>query len=185
MKRILVLLVCAVLLSGCTKSNIVQLDSETQIADPDFEVKEGITIDWQQVSEEAGVYFKDKNEFPYSEDFYFNLQPDNKQIMLVWVVADDLPAKELDLYSEKLLKGFNDIVAVQDFSIEMSNDDSYGGLWKDYAFSYGIAPVTTQDDEETWYASGAYGAGVEFVLPNASEALKNAETADTAEESAE
>ena len=184
MKRLLLLLTCALLLSGCTKSNIVQPDAETKIADPDFETKADISIDWQQVSEEAGQTFKDKSEFPYSEDFHFMLQPNTKTIMLVWVVSDSLPAEELDRYSEYLIKGFNDIVAVQDFSIEPSSEDSYGGLWKNYGFSYGIAPVSTQDDEETWFANGAYAAGVDFVLPNSMEALKNAETADGAEETA-
>lgn len=180
MKKLLVLLACAALLSGCTKSNIVQPDSETRVTDPDFSIKDDIEIDWEQVSRDAEDTFKNKNEYPYSEDFHFMLQPNTKEIMLVWVVADDLPAEELDKYAESLIKGFNDVVAVQDFSIEQSGEDSYGGLWKRYAFSFGIAPVSTQDDEETWFINGSYGAGVDFKLPNTMEALKNAETADAA-----
>lgn len=176
------LMACALLLSGCTKSNIVSPDSETKIADPDFETRSDISIDWSQVSEDAELFFINKSDFPYSEDFHFMLQPNSKEIMLVWVVADDLPADALDKYSETLIKGFNDIVAIQDFSIEQSSDTSYGGLWKQYAVSYGIAPVSTQDDEETWYANGAFPAGIDFVLPNASEALKNAETAEGADQ---
>lgn len=176
------LMACALLLSGCTKSNIVAPDSETRIADPDFETRSDISIDWSQVSEEAEAYFINKKDFPFSEDFHFMLQPNSKEIMLVWVVADDLPAEELDIYSEALIKGFNDVVAVQDFSIEQSSDTSYGGLWKQYGVSYGIAPVSTQDDEETWYANGAFAAGVDFVLPDTMAALKNAETADGAEQ---
>lgn len=181
MKKFIMLMMCAALLSGCTKSNIVQPDSETKIADPDFEVRDDIEINWAQVSEESEALFKDKSEYPYSEDFHFMLQPTTNEIMLVWVVADDMPAEELDPYLESLVKGFNDIVATQDFSIESSSDDSYGGLWKTYGLSYGIAPLSTQDDEETWFANGGYGAGVDFVLPNSMEALKNAETADGAE----
>lgn len=181
MKKLLMLLACAVLLSGCTKSNIVQPDSETIVGDPDFSMKDDIEIDWEQVSADAENTFKDKNAYPYSEDFHFMLQPSTKEIMLVWVVSDDLPAEELDKYAETLIKEFNDIVAVQDFSIEQSSDDSYGGLWKRYGFSFGLAPVSTQDDEETWFINGSYGAGVDFVLPNTMEALKNAETADGAD----
>lgn len=183
MKKFLVILACAALLSGCTQSNIVQPDSETKVTDPDFSIKDDIEIDWEQVSVDAENTFKNKADYPYSEDFHFMLQPNTKEIMLVWVVADDLPAEELDKYSEALIKGFNDIVAVQDFSIAVSDDTSYGGLWKRYGFSFGIAPVSTQDDEETWYINGSYGAGVDFVLPNTIEALKNAETADGAKES--
>ncbi|MEG2122763.1 MAG: hypothetical protein RRZ63_02870 [Clostridium sp.] len=178
MKKLLLLLACATLLSGCTKSNIVQPDSETKVANPDFSMQDNIEIDWEQVSTDAEETFKNKNDYPYSEDFHFMLQPNSKEIMLVWVVSDDLPANELNHYSEALVKGFNDVVATQDFSIAQSGKDSYGGLWKNYGLSYGIAPVSTQDDESTWYINGSYGAGVDFVLPDAEAALKNAETAD-------
>lgn len=84
-----------------------------------------------------------------------------------------ISASEIRTYSDNLIKGFNDVVATQDFSIETSSDDSYGGLWKNYALSFGIAPESTQDDEETWFISGNFGAGVDFVLPDTAELEKN------------
>ena len=65
--------------------------------------------------------------------------------MLIWVVADDLPDDQIGTYAEDLIKGFNDIVHTQDFSIEMSGEDSYGGLWKQDALSYSIVPECDQD----------------------------------------
>lgn len=157
MKRFLVLAACMVLLSGCTQSNIVNPESETKIADPNFDIQDDIEIDWTQVSADAESVFEDTGAYPYSKDFHFLLEPQKKEVMLVWVVSDDFPASEIRTYSDNLIKGFNDVVATQDFSIETSSDDSYGGLWKNYALSFGIAPESTQDDEETWFISGNFG----------------------------
>lgn len=166
MRKFLMLIACMVLLSGCTQSNIVQPDSETRVADPDFEMQEGIEIDWAQVSTEAEEVFEDQGAFPYTRDFHFYLEPNKKEIMLMWIVGDDLPDREIRNYAEELIKGFNDVVAVQDFSIEKSSMDSYGGLWKDYSLSFSIVPESTQDDEETWFMTATFGAGVDFVLPD-------------------
>ena len=61
MRKLFLLIACMVFLSGCTQSNIVQPDSETKIADPDFDVREGIEIDWTQVSTDAEEDFEDQN----------------------------------------------------------------------------------------------------------------------------
>ena len=169
MRKLFLLIAGMMFLSGCTQSNIVQPDSETKIADPDFEKRDGIEIDWTQVSTDAEENFEDQNLFPYARDFQFYLEPNKKEIMLMWVVADDLPADEILMYAEDLIKGFNDTVATQDFSIERSTKDSYGGLWKNYSLSFSIVPESSQDDEESWFMSASFGAGVEFVLPDAKE----------------
>ena len=161
-----------VLLSGCTQSNIVNPESETKIADPNFDIQDDIEIDWTQVSADAESVFEDTGAYPYSKDFHFLLNRRRKKSCW-WVVSDDFPASEIRTYSDNLIKGFNDVVATQDFSIETSSDDSYGGLWKNYALSFGIAPESTQDDEETWFISGNFGAGVDFVLPDTAELEKN------------
>ena len=185
MRKILVLLACAAVLSGCApKSNIVSPDSTegTVAGQPDFDAKDDVEIDWEQAKVED--IFTDTKEYPYSVDFHLLLQPEQKEIMLVWVVKDDLPSNQIAKYSEALVKGFNDMVATQDFSIERSSDTSYGGLWKTYGLSYGLAPESTQDDEDTWFISGSYPAGTDFKLPSAEEiqkAVDSVEAADAAE----
>ena len=108
MRKILVLLACAAVLSGCApKSNIVSPDSTegTVAGQP---VKDDVEIDWEQAKVDAEDMFTDVNEYPYSVDFHLLLQPEQKEIMLVWVVKDDLPSSEIAKYSEELIKGFND-----------------------------------------------------------------------------
>ena len=136
---------CMALLSGCTESTIVKPTSETVVGDPNFETQENVEIDWTQVSMDAEDMFKDTSTYEYGRDFHFYMEPNKKQIMLIWVVADDLPDDQIGTYAEDLIKGFNDIVHTQDFSIEMSGEDSYGGLWKQYALSYSIVPESDQD----------------------------------------
>lgn len=187
MRKILVLLACAAVLSGCApKSNIVSPDSTegTVAGQPDFDAKDDVEIDWEQAKVDAEDIFTDTKEYPYSVDFHLLLQPEQKEIMLVWVVKDDLPSNQIAKYSEALVKGFNDMVATQDFSIERSSDTSYGGLWKTYGLSYGLAPESTQDDRGYLVYSGSYPAGTDFKLPSAEEiqkAVDSVEAADAAE----
>ena len=184
MRKILVLLACAAVLSGCApKSNIVSPDSTegTVAGQPDFDAKDDVEIDWEQAKVDAEDIFTDTKEYPYSVDFHLLLQPEQKEIMLVWVVKDDLPSNQIAKYSEALVKGFNDMVATQDFSIERSSDTSYGGLWKTYGLSYGRAPESTQDDEDTWFISGSYPAGTDFKLPSAEEIQKAVDSVEAAE----
>ena len=183
MRKILVLLACAAVLSGCApKSNIVSPDSTegTVAGQPDFDAKDDVEIDWEQAKVDAEDSFTDTKEYPYSVDFHLLLQPEQKEIMLVWVVKDDLPSNQIAKYSEALVKGFNDMVATQDFSIERSSDTSYGGLWKTYGLSYGLAPESTQDDEDTWFISGSYPAGTDFKLPSAEEIQKAVDSVEAA-----
>ena len=73
------------------------------------------------------------------------------------------------------------IVHTQKFAIERSSDTSYGGLWKTYGLSYGLAPESTQDDEDTWFISGSYPAGTDFKLPSAEEIQKAVDSVEAAE----
>lgn len=192
MRKLLGLLACMMLLSGCTKSNIVNATEETRaVSAPDMEIRDDIEIDWAQVSVDTEELFNDESRYPYSRDYHFYLEPKKKEIMLMWVVADEFPDNMIHKYAEDLIKYFNDIVAIQDFSIEMSSADSFGGLWKEYGLSFSIVPESTQDEQDTWFISGTYGAGVEFALPDISgltggedAALEEAES-ETAEEAEE
>ena len=166
MRKLLILLMCMVFLSGCTESHIVNSHEETRVGNPDFETQENVEIDWSLVSMEAEEIFNDEQSYPYSRDFHFYLEPNKKEIMLMWAVADDFPDKEIRNYAEDMIKGFNDTVAVQDFSIEKSGMDSYGGLWNKYGLSFSIVPESTQDEEETWFISANFSAGTEFQLPD-------------------
>ncbi len=174
MKKFLIMIACMALLSGCTQSTIVSPDSETVVGNPNFETQDDVSIDWSQVSNDAEDMFNDTSNYEYSKDFHFYLEPNKKQVMLVWVVSDDFPDDQIGTYAEDLIKGFNDVVATQDFSIDKSSEDSYGGLWKDYALSFSIVPESDQDNEDAWFISGSYEAGSDFKLPDTKELISKA-----------
>ena len=183
MKKLLIMMVaCMALLSGCTESTIVKPTSETVVGDPNFETQENVEIDWTQVSTDAEDMFKDTSTYEYSREFHFYMEPNKKQIMLIWVVADDMPDDQIGTYAEDLIKGFNDVVHTQDFSIEMSGKDSYGGLWKQYALSYSIVPESDQDNEDAWFISGSYEAGADFKLPDTQELISKVKEKEAAGE---
>ena len=97
-------------------------------------------------------------------------------------VVTDLPDDQIGTYAEDLIKGFNDIVHTQDFSIEMSGEDSYGGLWKQYALSYSIVPESDLDNEDAWFISGSYEAGADFKLPDTKELISKVKEKEAAGE---
>ena len=50
------------LLSGCTKSNIVNATEETRaVSAPDMEIRDDIEIDWAQVSGDTEELFNDES----------------------------------------------------------------------------------------------------------------------------
>ena len=178
MKKFLLMLGCAmmVLLAGCTKSTIVNnMDGETVTGTPYQGTMENVEIDWDQVKDDASEIFKDTSEYPYAKDFMLYLEPENKELQLLWIVSKDMPGDQVESYAEDLLKKFNDVVATQDFSIEKSSDTSYGGLWKTYSVSLGIIPEgTSGDNTEDWFLNAYIPAGQDFQLPNASSSSSGA-----------
>ena len=168
-----VVLTSLAMLAGCTKSNIVNADHQTVAVtgNPEDGAPEDVEIDWEQVADDAHSIFDDKTEYPNSVKFSIYLNQETKEIMLLWAVDDKFSAEDLSRYAEDALKMFNDIVATQDGKIAMSDENSYGGLWKEYGLSVGIIPESTKEDPETWFMDVTYEAGTDFELPHTSEAL--------------
>ena len=160
---------CMALLSGCTESTIVKPTSETVVGDPNFETQENVEIDWTQVSTDAEDMFKDTSTYEYGRDFHFYMEPNKKQIMLIWVVADDLPDDQIGTYAEDLIKGFNDIVHTQDFSIEMSGERFLRRTVETVCTVLQHVPESDQDNEDAWLSVGSYEAGADFKLPDTKE----------------
>ena len=169
-----VVLTSLAMLGGCTKSNIVNADHQTVAVtgNPEDGAPENVEIDWEQVADDAHSIFDDKTEYPNSVKFSIYLNQETKEIMLLWAVDDKFSAEDLGRYAEDALKMFNDIVATQDGKIAMSDENSYGGLWKDYGVSLGIMPDSTKDDRDTWYLDCEYPAGEDFKLPDTKAALE-------------
>ena len=54
---------------------------------------------------------------------------------LIWPLKDEATEKDGVRYAIQLIKMFNDACAQQDFSIRMSEENYYGGLYEDYSIN--------------------------------------------------
>lgn len=134
-KRILLLLGCAVLLSGCTKSQIVAPEDGTRAVDkPDFETKADVQLDWEQIGEDLDSIYTDEGSYPMcsGEDAVnFDIDQENKIVNINLFVKPEATKEDAVAYATAVIKGMNDEIAVQDFSVEKASETSYGSYYKD------------------------------------------------------
>ena len=122
--------------AGCTEPEIVTPQSVG--AEPDFQTKENIEIDWEQVQEDCQAALS-KEDYPKGDYIDIDVERlDQNVIRLIWVLSNDATQVEALNYGPDYIKAFNDAAAVQDFSIKKSADGYYGGLWDKYTLELEI-----------------------------------------------
>ena len=112
-------------LGGCKEKEIVVAKNQDE---PDFTIKEGIEIDWDQVMDDCESALN-ADEYPYGSYLDFAVHDDENLTEIIWPVKPECPIEEMPAYAEAYAKAFNDAVATQDFKYAVSSDDSYGGYW--------------------------------------------------------
>ena len=145
MKKLMMLLGCAVLLCGCTKSNIVQ----NQSAGPDFNVPEVVEIDWNQVGEGIEEEYTNTDDYPVSSGIAFHADDEKKEFNLNLIVVSDADKAEIAEYADLVIKAFNDEISIQNPHYEVSGGQSYGGFFEKYTLNLVILPEETPEDEST------------------------------------
>jgi len=128
LKALVLITTCAVLLCGCTKSNIVRLD---ETLGPDFNLYNNIEIDEDQLHENVDDIYLDPVDYPMASAIDFELHLDDAYVTVNVVVKDDTTPEDAAWFADKAIKGINDEVALQDFSYGESDDDTFGGLYQD------------------------------------------------------
>lgn len=119
---------CAVLLCGCTKSNIVRSEDAAQ---PDFNMYMNVELDINQLHEDVNDIYLDESDYPMAAAIDFDLRLDESAVDVIAVVKDGTSAEDAAYFADVAIKGINDQVAVQDFSYGESDDDTFGGLYQD------------------------------------------------------
>ena len=74
-RALLVACGCMLLLSGCTKSNIVQPDA-SEAEEPDFNVYNNIELDMDQFHEEVNEICLDEDDYPMADSIDFTIDED-------------------------------------------------------------------------------------------------------------
>jgi hypothetical protein len=125
---------CAILLSGCTQSNIVTSSGvKIEGADPDLELEPGeeVEIDLNDLTEEVNDLALDSNEYPMAADIRFSARLDEGIVDIDAVVKDGTSDEDAAWYAGEAIKALNDAVVVQDPSYAESSETYFGGLYQD------------------------------------------------------
>ena len=188
LKRMAVLTLCVLAVSGCTKSSIttqapVAQPAGNEVSIPDDvdmdklaalqeeervvekttlieeDVEEKTMFDWEQVDDEAVDLFEDTMFYPEAVKMEYAADEEALTIDLTWVLKNGTTEEVAMEYAAELVQKFNDILAVQVTDVEYSSADSFGGVWKTFALT---VKVGTEDG--TWLIEKSYAAGAEIDL---------------------
>ncbi len=149
---------------------------------------ENITIDWDQVRDDIEEVMNDNPDFPHGKYVDFAVYEDRKIIRLIWPLDDEITQIESLDYGKALIKNFNDVVAMQDFSIAKSSDTSYGGLWDRYNLELELYNEIDIMEPDLYYVNQYMEAGSnDPVIPEirSDVAAESTESAESTEESAD
>ncbi|MDO4267743.1 MAG: hypothetical protein Q4C73_04650 [Eubacteriales bacterium] len=119
---------CALLLSGCTESNIVKPEASDA---PDFNIYDNIELDENQLKADWEDVCLDEDDYPMAAALSFELHPDDGYVDMSVVVKDGTTAEDAAKYADEAIKSFNDQIAIQDFSYGASEETSFGGFFQD------------------------------------------------------
>ena len=119
---------------ACANSDIVVRDSSMnkEVDEPVFETQKNITLDWTQIRSDAEEQFNDKTLYPMSDYIDMAFKADENRVLLIWSLSNEISDDEALAYGPEYIKAVNDYAATQDFSIEKSSENSYGGLFDKY-----------------------------------------------------
>lgn len=149
-KPLILVLGCAVLLGGCTKSNIVQPSVEPgETMGPDFNLYNDIELDLDQLKEDVEDIFLDASEYPAAAGLEFTVNIPEEYVDVTVIVKDGTSPEDAAFTAAEAVKIINDQVAVQDFGYAESTEDYFGGLYQDNVIRLKIY------DESTHQAGGA------------------------------
>ncbi len=162
MKKLTGVLVCglflsaSVFLNGCLKSEIVGQRNDTE---PEFETRDNIVLDWNQIRADAEEQFNDTSLYPLSDYIDLAFDEGKGQVLLIWSISNDATLEDALEYGASYVKGINDIATDQDFSLAKSSDTSYGGLFDKYNLQLQVFREADIMEESNYYINMFIPAG--------------------------
>lgn len=181
-KKLIMILGCAALLSGCTKSNIV---SPTGVAaEPDTQVHADIVLDWNQVYEEVRETMMDPYTYPDIMDVVAEQAEDGTTVKITVTTDQGVDTDGLLTFCTDAIKATGDEIATQDFNFTGSDDDTYGSYFDTHAVKVEVQPYYTKDDDSTWLVNQTIEAGTNAEVELTDAGLEAAEEAAAAAETA-
>ena len=136
---VMIALAAAAGLGACGKKGDLKESVKASLAaeeTPDTQIHEGLKLDFdeaQWVTEELVDDYAD--EYPLNDYVDTYVDEERKIVNLIWPLKDEADERDGVRYGILLIKLFNDACAQQDFSIRMSEENYYGGLYEDYSIN--------------------------------------------------
>lgn len=185
-KTIMMFAVSAMLLTGCTKSNILASGGP---AEPVFETQKGIVLDWTQINTDIDDEFTENEQYPMALSVNYDLDKEKKAMNMTLMVKHGTTPEQAVEFANAAVKFLNDEVATQDFSYERSSDTSFGSFFKEYDLKLIVMPDYTMKENKYWLVDMDIpkGSNQTIVPKEGAEVMETtaADEEDTEEESSE
>ena len=136
---VMIALAAAAGLGACGKQGNLKESVVASLAaeeTPDMEIHEGVKLDFDEAHLSTEELVEDyADEYPLNDYIDTYVDEERKIVNLIWPLKDEADEKDGVRYGILLIKLFNDACAQQDFSIRMSEENYYGGLYEDYSIN--------------------------------------------------
>ena len=136
---VMIALAAAAGLGACGKQGNLKESVVASLAaeeTPDMEIHEGVKLDFDEAHLSTEELVEDyADEYPLNDYIDTYVDEERKIVNLIWPLKDEADEKDGVRYGILLIKLFNEACAQQDFSIRMSEENYYGGLYEDYSIN--------------------------------------------------
>ncbi len=154
-----ILLGAATLATGCTPKK-----TDTMIqADPDFQTKDGIKLDFDQLHNDAidgMTSIEDGEPFVFISDLDISGDDSAKTITIRAKSVEGTTADDCENFAAALLAQINDAAVNQDSNYEASSTTSFGTLYNSYAIDLEVTDETSGDTVYTLNVAAGDDIGV-------------------------
>lgn len=155
-KRMTAVFLCSfLLLTGCTKSNIVAPGNDSE---PNMVITEGLEVNWEDAAKFVNEEYTGEGEYEFAKEITVEAD-ENGNIAITVLVDEETDKTAAAEYAELMIKAVNDEAATQDFSYAVSEEASFGGYFAVHDVSIRIIPEGKEDDQSAWLVDASVEAG--------------------------
>lgn len=195
LKRMALLSLCVLALSGCTQSSVTadsimvkenmtapggaMIEEDNIVVDKSTKVTketDPYVFDWDQVAEDSVDMFMDEEYYPLGVEMTYEEDLEAKSIKLMWVLKDEATEDDAMEYAVEMVQQFNNIMAIQKDGYELAKYDTFGGLWDAFALT---VQISTENGTMMIDKSYAAGEAIDLTLPEYGEEGPNGPQAAT------
>lgn len=140
--------------------------SSADAVGPDLETHTGIVIDFDEAQDSCEELIEDEDIYTLSSYIDTAVDEDTKTVMLIWPLDNSATEEDGVVYANEIVRAFNDACQEQDFSIALSSEDYYGGLYETYAVNVQVFREQDILSPENYFVSMTIPAGsYEEIVP--------------------